>query len=40
MHDTAVYETPVLVEVGDFAELTTGYGLYPVYDGWDFGIWP
>lgn len=28
-----IYEPPVLVEVGDFTELTRGFILFPLNDG-------
>ncbi len=38
-NDAPIYETPALVEIGEFTELTLGNGPVPVTDSTPFGVW-
>ncbi|MDA2803408.1 lasso RiPP family leader peptide-containing protein [Nocardiopsis suaedae] len=34
------YTAPALTDLGDFLELTLGFGIVPVWDGIAYGIIP
>ncbi len=38
-NDTPTYETPTLIEIGEFTDLTLGTGPVPAADSTPFGIW-
>ncbi len=38
-NDTPTYETPALIDIGEFTDLTLGWGGELAWDGAAFGIW-